>query len=318
MLRSASTVIPMLLMCGAATTSCTHQLERGAQAVPVVHTRRVENAVDAGDGDIDMRAFRKRLAADARDLDARMSLAALYARRGFTDVALEHYRLAALQFPDSPAVTLALAKMLRQVGEPGAAVEAVRAALERHPGGTWELLSLEGILEDGRGRFAAAESAHRAALALNPARGGLHNNLGYNLLLQGKPEAAADEFRRAIQIDPRSEIAHNNLGAALASQSQAREALSEWRRSGNPAAAHNNLAAVLMEQGRYADARSELAAALALRRNYPAALANLRLLAEKDGRPAVVRAQRPPPKKGKAAGAAARAASAPSGAAVGN
>jgi len=124
----------------------------------------------------------------------------------------------------------------------------------------------------------------------------LHNNLGYNLLLQGQPEAGAAEFRRAIEIDPRSQIAHNNLGAALAAQSHpdAAEALSEWQRASDPAVAHNNLAAVLMEQGRYTEARLELDAALQLHRDLPAALANLRLVSEKDGLPATVPAAAQP------------------------
>ena len=42
-------------------------------------------------------------------------------------------------------------------------------------------------------------------------RSSLHNNLGYNLTLQGKRSEAAAEFHRALAIDGNSEIARNNL-----------------------------------------------------------------------------------------------------------
>lgn len=279
-----------------ACVSCVHQVERGAHitatppAVRAVMARQVENAIDAGEGDLQLRALRKRLAANASDLDARILLARLYSRRGYPDLALEHYRLAAAQFPDSVIVTLSLAKTLREMGEAEGALSTVHYYLAKYPSASsnWELLSLEGILEDEQGRFTPAETAHRAALSLDPGRSALHNNLGYNLLLQGQSSAAAAEFRRAIEIAPRSQIAHNNLGAALALQSHSSEALSEWQRSGDPAVAHNNLAAVLMEEGRYAEARAELQTALGFRRDFPAALVNLRLVAAKDGGPASV------------------------------
>ena len=271
--------------------SCVHQVERAPHTIPnlpavtTVMTRHIQNAIDAGEGDLQLRALRKRLAANAEDLDARLLLARLYLRRGLTDLALEHYRLAAAQFPDSVAVALDLAKTLRQMGEPDVALKTIREHLAKYPSasGNWELLSLEGILEDEQGRFAEAEPSHRAALALEPGLSALHNNLGYNLLLQGHADRAVSEFHRAIEIDPRSEVAHNNLGTALAYESRAGEALSELGRSNDPAVAHNNLAALLIEQGRYAEARTELTSALKFRRDFPAALANLRLVAAADG-----------------------------------
>src|SRR5271155_5653029 len=85
--------------------SCTHHLQTvSPPAVTTMMTRQAHNAVDLGDGDVEAQRLRKRLAADARDLDARISLARLYTRRGLPDLALEHYRLAAVQFPDSPVV----------------------------------------------------------------------------------------------------------------------------------------------------------------------------------------------------------------------
>jgi Flp pilus assembly protein TadD len=280
--------------------SCTRQVQTASQ--PSTHTkthammmRQIENAVDLGDGDAEARRWRQRLAANAGDLDARIALAKLYAGRGLPDLAIEHYRLAAELNPDLPGVTLLLAKALRDMKEPAEASRVVAAFVSRHPKESWELLSLQGILEDEQGRIKQGEASYRAALAIDTSQTSLHNNLGYNLLLQGHAEAAAEEFRKAIAIDPHSVIAHNNLGTALmfARSGKSEQAFAEWRKSGDPAAAHNNLAAVFMEQGHYPEARQELASAFQLRPDYPAALKNLRLVAAADGGPATPPAPAP-------------------------
>jgi len=290
-----------MFACSLACVSCTHQLQSSSfpfpvaqgPAVPAAVSREVKNAADAGEGDIELRALRQRLAANAKDLDARMSLARYYSSRNLPDLALEHYRLALAQFPDSPVVTLALAKTLREMGEPSEALRTLREYADRQPRGSWEVLSLTGILEDEQGHLAAAETAHRAAVTLAPEKSELHNNLGYNLLSQKQAEPAINEFRRAIELDPKSQVAHNNLAVALTrSGSAPKEALAEWSQSSGAAAAHNNLAAVLMEQGRYAEARTELQTALSLQPGMASALANLSLVSELDGKAADVPARK--------------------------
>jgi len=249
--------------------------------------RQIKNAADAGEGDPELRALRTRLAANPKDLDARVLIARLYRERGFTDLAVEHYRLAAAQFPESAVVHIELAKTLREMGATQEALRVVREFVAAQPS-DWQALSLEGVLEDEQGDLAQAEKSHRSAAALAPERSSLHNNLGYNLLTQGRTDEAIGEFRRALELDPKSEIAHNNLGAALAAKPGAgsKDALAEFNRSGRAAEAHNNFAAVLIEQRRYDEARAELAAALKAQPGMPAALANLKLVSELDGKPA--------------------------------
>jgi Flp pilus assembly protein TadD len=294
----AACAVASIAACVAVCSSCTHQVQTAKFPIPVpavnaVMAREVKGAADAGEGDIELRMLRQRLAANAKDLDARIALARYYAERSLPDLALEHYRLAAAQFPDSVPVTLALAKSLRAMGEPSEALKTLQEFADRQPRGSWEVLSLEGILEDEQGRLAEAEKSHRAALALAPYQSALHNNLGYNLLSQKKNDAAVAELRRAIDLEPKSEIAHNNLATALArSDAGSQEALAEWSRSTNPAQAHNNLAAVLIEQGRYREARAELATALGLQPNLSSALANLKLVSDLDGKPAAVSVKR--------------------------
>jgi Flp pilus assembly protein TadD len=258
--------------------------------------RQAQNAKEAGDGDMELRRLRQFLAANPGNPDARILLARYYQAHGSPDLALEHYRLAAAQFPESSVIAISLAKTLRAMGEPAEAARALEEYAARQPHPEWDLLSLEGILEDEQGNRSAAEKAHRAAIAAAPDQSDLHNNLGYNLLTQGRSEAAIEEFRRAIELDPKSDIAHNNLATALArsgsaDSDRARQAVAEWGRSNGQAEAHSNMAAVWIDQGRYEEARAELTAALKIDPSLGAALANLRLVAEKDGRPATIPAR---------------------------
>jgi len=206
--------LAILLAAAMLLTACSER--RAAISTPptglrATMARQIQNAVDAGDGDMEARGLRQRLAANPDDLDARLALARLYAQRSLPDLALEHYRLAAIRFPDSEPVALGVAKTLREMSEGTQALEALQAFVATHANAGWELLSLQGILLDERGRYTDAEASHRAALALDVNRSSLHNNLGYNLTLQGKRSEAAAEFHRALAIDGNSEIARNNL-----------------------------------------------------------------------------------------------------------
>jgi Tfp pilus assembly protein PilF len=209
------------------------------------------------------------------------------------ELAAEHLRVAAERFPRSERVVLALAEILQEQNELGEAVSHLESFLKRQPSAT--AAAWLGILRDQQGNWKAGESAHRAALAANPANARVRSNLGYNLLQQGKRSEAIAELKRAVAQDPSMVAAHNNLALALAAGSpqERRQALEEWRTMADPASAHNNLAAVLIEQGAYAEAREQLQAALSVRPDLPQALHNLKLVSELDGRPAQVAGNRP-------------------------
>jgi Flp pilus assembly protein TadD len=138
-------------------------------------------------------------------------------------------------------------------------------------------------LLDDAGDLQKAEASYRAALALNQKSDSVHNNLGYNLLLQARSQEAIEQFRAALKLQPHSQVAQNNLGVALASEPK--EAVLHMQSVSDPATAHSNLAAVLMEQGKYSEARSELEKALEYKTDHPAALSNLQLISELDGKP---------------------------------
>src|SRR5262245_14830811 len=101
-------------------SSCTQSVANSPRQTPPpamrrVMARHVQNAVDAGEGDLEAKNLRQRLAANPGDLDARILLARLYAKRGLPDLALEHYRLAAARFPDSLIAEIELVKTLRNL-----------------------------------------------------------------------------------------------------------------------------------------------------------------------------------------------------------
>ena len=253
--------------------------------------RQVQNAHDAGDGDYQLQALRQKVAAAPDDVAARLELASAYRERGYPDVALEICRLAAARFPQSGEVELALVRSLHDLNQRNEAISSLDAFLQAHPQAGPQYFSWMGILHDEAGQFAAGEPAHRRAIELAPNQDYLHNNLGYNLLMQKKSAEAAAEFREALRLNPASQLARNNLGMALASQDAKAEALANWQSAADAATAHNNLAAVLIEKGNYREARKELELALSYNKAHPAALKNLELVSRLDGNAATLPAK---------------------------
>ncbi|HET8547138.1 MAG TPA: hypothetical protein VFL57_04000 [Bryobacteraceae bacterium] len=242
-------------------------------AVTRVMKRQVTNAVDAGDGDVRLRSLRQQLAINQGDVAVRMQLAGEYRAKGYPELALEHYRFAAERQP-SDGVQIEIAKTLRSMGLRAQALPELR-------GDSAVIESWRGILLDEMGEPVRAEAHHRAAVAKDPGSDSLHNNLGYNLLLQRRSAEAAAEFRRVLEIAPQSPLARNNLALALAADPA--QALEQWRAAGDPAAAHNNVAALYIQRGQYGAARRELESALAYKKDHPEAIRNLQLVGELEG-----------------------------------
>ncbi|MCZ2151275.1 MAG: tetratricopeptide repeat protein [Bryobacterales bacterium] len=260
-------------------------------AVQPAMQRQIENAIDAGDGDVIARQLRERMAAGPDDVNVRLALADHYRKQGYPELALEHYRLAAERFPDNARVALLTAQVLHDQGMTAEAAAGLERFLARYPAKDAGLQAWLGILWDGQGEYAKAEIAHRAAIVLDPSSAKLRNNLGYNLLLQGKRNDALTELRRAVGMDSGSRTARGNLALALmrgGRGEERKEAILQWQSISNPAAAHNNAGAVLLEEGRYVEARKELEFALSHQPAYTPALKNLELLAGLDGKSAAL------------------------------
>lgn len=258
-----------------------------AAASKTVWERQIQNAKDAGDGDYELRVLRERVEGDPASVPARLELARAYQQRGYTEVALEICRLAAARFPESSEARLGLVRALHDANRRAEAIEAAEAYVAEHPQAPAEYHSWLGILRDESGEWTRGEPHHRQALALAPGLDALHNNLGYNLLMQKKSGEAAAEFREALRLNPGLQVARNNLGLALAEMNSA-EAVANWKSGSDEASAHNNLAAVWIEKKDYAQARKELEIALSYNRSHPAALHNLELVSRLDGKPPTI------------------------------
>lgn len=273
----------------AATVSCVRTQVVKTAAPPTNWDRQVRNAVDAGEGDYQLRVLRERVAAEPENIAVRTELAAAYRARGYPEIALEISRLAVARFPESGEAELSLVRDLRATNRRAEAAASLETYLKAHDKSSADYWSWLGILRDESGLWPAGETAHRKAIELSPNTESLHNNLGYNLLMQKKYQDAAAEFREALKISPADTMARNNLGTALANSNAPAEALAAWQAAGDPASAHNNLATVWIEKGNYAEARKELQLALGYNKSHPAALKNLDLLTRLDGQPATVR-----------------------------
>src|SRR5215471_21756648 len=131
-----------LLVLSLALAGCTRTVHTISYSPPsnvrTTMQRQVEHAVYAGEGDPEIRSLRLRLAANANDLDARIMLARLYAQRNLPDLALEHYRFASAQFPDSVIAALGVAATLQQMGATREALQ----FLNSRPNQSWELLAM--------------------------------------------------------------------------------------------------------------------------------------------------------------------------------
>jgi Flp pilus assembly protein TadD len=256
-------------------------------ATPTAMQRQVLNAVDAGDGDIELQTLRARVIAEPANLSARLELGKAYEKRGYPELALDHYRWAVEHSPESADAHLVLAQALNRTGHSAEAIAMLSSFLAAHPQPGPTLYSWLGIMRDDAGDWKGSEQAYREAMAKSAEdRDYLHNNLGYSLLKQGQTEKAAAEFRAALKLNPHSEIARDNLGVAMAANPK--EAILNWQSLDEPATAHSNLAAVLIEQGKYVEARKELEIALQYNQANPAALTNLKLLSDLDGKPVTI------------------------------
>jgi Tfp pilus assembly protein PilF len=248
--------------------------------------RQATNVVDAGDGDLEIANLRRVMMSRPDDVEARLRLADAYVARGFPDVALEHYRLASERFPDSEQAAVRLARTLRRAGQKEEALAGLREFIRAHPLRTSEPYEWMGILQDDLQNWSASQQAYETALIYSPENAELHNNLGYTLLMQARKDAAVVEFRSALRLKRDLVIARNNLGIAL--MDNPKEAILNWQAISGPAAAHNNMAALLIERGDYIAARKELETALGYDQQNAQAIYNLALVAQRDGKPAVV------------------------------
>ena len=278
-----SAVAAGLLLTGCASKNKSSHVTVPANSLQPVMQRQVLNAIDAGEGNPRVRALRAQMASQPNNVRPRLELAEEFSKTGYPELELEHLRLAVERFPESEDALVALSKALVRSNAAAEAEKCLDTFIAKHEKPSATVLSWAGIVKDSQNKWTEGEPLHRRAVERAPGRDTLHNNLGYNLMMQGRKSDAVHAFRQALELNPSSETARNNLGLSLGDQPA--DAISQFRQTSDMAVAHNNLAAYLYEKGDLAGARKELELALAYRKDMPQILDNLRNIAALDGKP---------------------------------
>jgi len=108
-----------------------------------------------------------------------------------------------------------LGKYFDEMHEWGRAVDAYRQAVAADTANVEAVNALGVALAQGR-HFTEAEATLRRAVDLAPERIHIRNNLGYLLLVEGRPQDAAAQLKVAVSQDPGNAIALANLRNATA------------------------------------------------------------------------------------------------------
>jgi Flp pilus assembly protein TadD len=247
----------------------------------VTPKQKTEGALNALTDDQHVQALEAKIKLNPKDAASRLELAGIYETYRLYDDAFQQYSAilhnSSGSIPD--AVLTGLAHSAQAAGRSPEAIPLLSQLVKDSPTiTTWDQL---GMLYEAAGDLTNGENALRQALILDPTSDRLHNNLGYNLLLQSKTDAAETEFRAALSWNPKSITTHNNLGTVLARRGDVEDALEQFQFGGDAATAHNNLAVALFEAGEYEKSRDELIKALTIRQYFAPALENFKMVQER-------------------------------------
>jgi tetratricopeptide (TPR) repeat protein len=120
----------------------------------------------------------------------------------------------AVQSAEASHAYCTLGRYFDDLHEWGRAVDAYRQAVAADPRNV-EALGALGVAQAQGRHFAEAEATLRQAVALAPERTRIRNNLGYVLLLEGRPQDALAQLKLAVSQDGGSAIAQANLREAM-------------------------------------------------------------------------------------------------------
>lgn len=168
---------------------------------------------------------------------------------------------------EEPEASLALllhGRLLRDQGEIAAATADFSLALRQAPDDPLLLSELAMTCDRNPARLGEAETHYRRVVTLLPDSAVARNNLGFNLLLQGRAAEAAATLTSALQLDPKNPRILGNLATAQLLLGEDEKALQLFRRTVSEAKAYNNLGYLYMTQGQWDRAEAAYARALEL------------------------------------------------------
>jgi predicted O-linked N-acetylglucosamine transferase (SPINDLY family) len=276
--------------------------------------RQASEAVDAGQFQAAIAAYRRLLAVDPQNALAYNNLGLLYKRqRQFLDAqrcleaaarrmpesaeiahnlgdvyyaqqrleeAVREYRRALELLPEQMITMNNLALALSGLGRHDESLSWLLLASQRWPHQP-ELLYNLGNAQRDAGHWEEAIAAYRRVAELSPRIPEADNNCGLVLLGLGRASEAMGAFARAIAANPEAADAYNHLGTALHQQNRWEEARDAYQmalqRNPQHAGAYYNLGLWYHDRGEYAASVDALEKAYCLEPEvYAAALANER------------------------------------------
>lgn len=203
-----------------------------------------------------------------------LSKAKRHARKGETDLAVEHYKKVLAKYPQNKWAIAGLGELQQQSAPTNS--EPVREQLNKlvvlyNRGKFQQLLddgeilqkhfpdmpfipNLLGVANFSLERYEQAAANYSRALQLNPDYAEAHNNLGASLYRLEKPIQALASYKKALQIKSDYSEAHNNMGGVLTEFGKNEEALACFLKAlqikPDYADAHNSLGVVYSKLGK--------------------------------------------------------------------
>ena len=175
---------------------------------------RIVRQAEAAEGDVELEPYFER--DDEDGIYQGMALVAYgrqHQRRDVLERGVTMLKSALADTPDHSEAQFLLGFALLQLGQPQAALPALRASLtEEVPE---RLNALAQAHEATSGSPAEIERLYRRALEIQPALADVRVNLGRFLETQGRVSEAVQQYRAAAEEQPWLATAHYNLGTAL-------------------------------------------------------------------------------------------------------
>ncbi|MEZ4599334.1 MAG: tetratricopeptide repeat protein [Syntrophotaleaceae bacterium] len=203
-----------------------------------------------------------------RDPDSAMALAGLGViryRENQIPEATRLFQTAIARKPENATAMLYLGKIARDEADLTNSLKWLEKAVKFAPDNP-EILTELAITNDtiGQERLLSAEPLYRKVVNLLPHLAAPYNNLGFNLLLQGRYPEAIETFSKALTLQPENSRTKNNLATAFLLIDQPDKALALFENTVGKAAAYNNLGYILMTQGNWDQAEAAFRKALNL------------------------------------------------------
>jgi tetratricopeptide (TPR) repeat protein len=194
---------------------------RGHDGNPMALCNLAMVYVAEGDLDQAISQYRKALAINHKNADARNNLAALYMRKGWRERAIAEWKRALTDDPRHSKARNNLGSVYAMTGRLDKAIEQFKLAVSTDPDDARAHYNL-GLAYSKSGRKDQAVAHFKEAVRLKPDNGPAHTRLGSLLAAKGAFQEAVNAYETAIRLRPRLYRAYNDLAWLHATSSDHR------------------------------------------------------------------------------------------------